>query len=104
MAGEVTIAGSAIVTAQELSNARNGGKRDIRYQLLGLLLRLLRLLGKACARWEYLLEAVLDDGSGLLRSAALMADFGAPSAGFAVGCGGPSACERPRTADQGVAS
>ena len=35
-----------------------------------------------------LLEAVLDDGSGLLRSAALMADFGTTSAGFAVGCVG----------------
>jgi hypothetical protein len=58
--------------------------------------------GKACAR--YLLEAVLDDGSGLLRSAALMADFGTTSAGFAVGCGGPSACERPGTADQEGAS
>ena len=88
MAGEATIAGSAIATARELSNARNGGKRDIRYRLLGLLLRLLRLLGEACARWEYLLDAVLDDGSGLLRSAALMADFGTTSAGFAVGCVG----------------
>jgi hypothetical protein len=87
-----------------VSNARNGGKRDIPYQLLGLLLRLLRLLGKACACWEYLLEAVLDDGGGLPRSAALMADFGTTSAGFAVGCGGPSACERPCTADQEVAS
>jgi hypothetical protein len=58
--------------------------------------------GKACAR--YLLEAVLDDGSGLLRSAALMADFGTTSAEFVVGCGGPSACQRPGTADQEVAS
>ena len=68
------------------------------------MLRLLRLWGKVCDRWEYLLDAVLDDGSGLLRSAALVADFGTTSVGFAVGYVGPSARERPRTADQGVAS
>lgn len=52
------------------------------------MLRLLRLWGKACARWEYLLDAVFDDGSVLLRSLALVADFGTTSVGFAVGCVG----------------
>jgi hypothetical protein len=44
--------------------------------------------GKACARWEYLLNTVLDDGSGLLRYVALVADFGTTSVGFVVGCVG----------------